>query len=316
MPVIPLTGTRRDDIGKGGARKARAAGRIPGVLYGHGEEPIALSVSAREFELAVRKQGGNPIMGLGLDGGEHTALIRAVQYDPISHDIIHLDFLRISLTETIEVEVPIRLVGTPVGVKDGGGILEPILRELKVRCLPTAIPPFVEVDVTALNIGDSVHVSAISAPEVTIVTDADVTVATVVPPTVQVEEKPAEEAAAAAATAAGADAGRARGHRQGQEGRGRGRRGQGRQGRQGRQGGKPARKARAARRSSGPWRWCSVSAIRVRATRAPGTTWGGACWSGWSGAGAPRRPGSTTPGGPGAPSGRAGSWTCSSRSPT
>ena len=206
MPVIPLTGTRRDDIGKGGARKARAAGLIPGVLYGHGEEPVALSVSAREFELAVRKQGSNPIMGLGLDGGEHTALIRAVQYDPISHDILHLDFLRISLTEAIEVEVAIRFVGTPAGVKDGGGILEPILRELKVRCLPTAIPPFVEVDVTALNIGDSVHVSAILAPGVTIVTDADVTVATVVPPTVQVEEKPAEEAVAAAATAAGATA--------------------------------------------------------------------------------------------------------------
>lgn len=201
MPVIPLSGTSRADIGKGAARKARAAGRIPGVLYGHGEEPVALSVSAREFELAVRKQGGNPIIGLALDGGEHTALIRDVQYDPLTHDIIHLDFLRISLTEAIEVEVPIRLVGLPVGVKDGGGILEPILRELKVRCLPTAIPPSVEVDVSALDIGDSVHVSVISLPDVTILTDADVTVATVVPPTVQVEEKPAEEAAAAAAGA-------------------------------------------------------------------------------------------------------------------
>lgn len=205
MPVIPLSGTRRGDIGKGAARKARAAGRIPGVLYGHGQEPVALSVSAREFELAVRKQGGNPIIGLALDGGEHTALIRDVQYDPLTHDIIHLDFLRISLTEAIEVEVPIRLVGLPVGVKDGGGILEPILRELKVRCLPTAIPPAVEVDVTALNIGDSVHVSGITLAEVTILTDPEVTVATVVPPTVQVEEKPAEEAAAAAEGAEAAE---------------------------------------------------------------------------------------------------------------
>jgi large subunit ribosomal protein L25 len=205
MPVIPLTGVRRDDLGKGGARKARAAGLIPGVLYGHGEEAVALSVSAREFELAVRKQGGNPIIGLGLDGGEHTALIRAVQYDPISHDIIHLDFLRISLTETIEVDVPIHLTGLAVGVKDGGGILEPILRDLRVRCLPTEIPPFVELDVSALNIGDSVHVGAIVAPGVNILTDPEATVATVVPPTVHVEEKPAEEAAAVAATAAGAE---------------------------------------------------------------------------------------------------------------
>lgn len=201
MPVIPLPGTRRGDVGKGAARKARAAGRIPGVLYGHGEEPVALSVSAREFELAVRKQGGNPIIGLALDGGEHTALIRDVQYDPLNHEIIHLDFLRISLTEAIEVEVPIRLVGLPIGVKDNGGILEPILRELKVRCLPTAIPPSVEVDVSGLDVGDSVHVSAITLGDVTILTDADVTVATVVPPTVQVEEKPAEEAAAAVAGA-------------------------------------------------------------------------------------------------------------------
>jgi len=199
MPVIPLAGTRREDIGKGAARKARAAGLIPGVLYGRGETPVALSVSAREFDLAVRKKGGNPIIGLALDRGEYTALIRDVQYDPVTHDIIHLDFQHISLTETIEVEVPIHLVGIPVGVKDGGGILEPIARELKVRCLPTVIPPAVDVDVSALNIGDSVHVGAISVPEVTILTDPDVTVATVVPPTVHVEEKPAEEVAVAPA---------------------------------------------------------------------------------------------------------------------
>jgi large subunit ribosomal protein L25 len=199
MPVIPLTGTRRESIGKGAARKARAAGLIPGVLYGRGQTPVALNVSAREFDLAVHRKGGNPIIGLALGGGEYTALIRDVQYDPVTHDIIHLDFQHISLTETIEVEVPIHLVGIPVGVKDGGGILEPIARELKVRCLPTVIPPAVDVDVSALNIGDSVHVRAISVPELTILTDPDVTVATVVPPTVHVEEKPAEEAAVAPA---------------------------------------------------------------------------------------------------------------------
>ncbi len=194
MPVIPLTGARRESTGKGAARKSRAAGRIPGVLYGHGETPVSLSVSAREFELAVRKKGGNPIIGLSIEGGEYTALIRAVQYDPLTHDIIHLDFQHISLTETIEVDVPIHLVGLAVGVKDAGGILEPITRELKVRCLPTAIPAHVDVDVSALNIGDSVHVSVISVPDVTILTDPELTVATVVPPTVH-EEKPAEEAA-------------------------------------------------------------------------------------------------------------------------
>jgi large subunit ribosomal protein L25 len=194
MAVIPLSGTRRETLGKGGARKARAAGHIPGVLYGHGEEPVPVTVQAREFDLALRgHKGGNPIVNLAVSGGEYTALIRAVQYDPLSHDILHLDFQHISLTETIEVKVAVHLKGLPVGVKDGGGILETILREIDVRCLPTAIPSSIEVDVSHLNIGDSVHVSEVTVPDVTILNDGAETIATVVPPTVM-EEKAAETA--------------------------------------------------------------------------------------------------------------------------
>ena len=192
MAVIPLSGTRREALGKGGARKSRAAGRIPAVLYGHGQEPVPVTIQAREFDLALRShKGGNPIVNLAVAGGEYTALIRAVQYDPLTHDILHLDFQHISLTETIEVKVAVHLTGLPVGVKDGGGILETILREIEVRCLPTAIPPAIEVDVSHLNIGDSVHVHEITVPNVTILNDGAETVATVVPPTVM-EEKPAE----------------------------------------------------------------------------------------------------------------------------
>jgi large subunit ribosomal protein L25 len=191
MAVIPLSGTRRERLGKGGARKARAAGHIPGVLYGHGEEPVAVSVQAREFDLALRgHKGGNPIVNLAVSGGEYTALIRDVQYDPLSHDILHLDFQHISLTETIEVKVTVHLSGLPVGVKDGGGILETILREIEVRCLPTAIPAAIEVDVSHLNIGDSVHVREVLVPNVTILNDGDETIATVVPPTVMEEKAP------------------------------------------------------------------------------------------------------------------------------
>src|SRR6266508_6819062 len=137
MAVIPLSGARRENLGKGGAHKARAAGHIPAVLYGHGEQPVPVSVRAREFDLALRgHRGGNPIVSLAVGGGEYTALIRDVQYDPVTHDILHLDFQHISLTETIEVRVPVHLEGLPVGVKDGGGILETILREIEVRCLP------------------------------------------------------------------------------------------------------------------------------------------------------------------------------------
>jgi large subunit ribosomal protein L25 len=199
MPVIPLSGARRDRLGKGGARKARAAGQIPAVLYGHGETPIPVAVGTRDFEIALHKhEGGNPIVNLALDSGEYTALIRAVQYDPITHAVLHLDFQHISLTETVEVKVALHLTGTPTGVKDGGGILEYIMREVDVRCLPTAIPASIGVDVSHLNIGDSVHVRDLVVPDVEILNDRDDTVATVVPPTVM-EEKPAEEAAVAEA---------------------------------------------------------------------------------------------------------------------
>jgi len=135
-----------------------------------------------------------------VSGGEYTALVRDVQYDPLTHGILHLDFQHISLTETVEVRVTLHLNGTPVGVKDGGGILEYILRDVEVRCLPTAIPASIDVDVSALNIGDSIHVRDLSVPDVEILTDADSTIATVVPPTV-IEEKPAEAAATEEAAA-------------------------------------------------------------------------------------------------------------------
>ena len=199
MSVIPLSGTRRERLGKGGARKSRAAGHIPGVLYGHGETPIPVQVPAREFDLALRHhKGSNPLVNLKVDGGEYTALIRAVQFDPLSRDILHLDFQHISLTETVEVEVSVHVTGLAIGVKDGGGILELITRQIEVRCLPTAIPSAIDVDVTALAVGDSIHVRDLSVKDVTILTDPDATVATVVAPTVM-EEKAAEDPTAVAA---------------------------------------------------------------------------------------------------------------------
>jgi len=192
MAVIPLKGSRREKLGKGGARKARAAGHIPAVIYGHGEQPAAVTVDRVEFETAIRlHKGGNPIVSLSLDGKEHTALLRAAQRDPLSHQIIHVDFQHISLTETVEVKVNVHLVGVPTGVKDGGGILETILREIEVRCLPTAIPSAIDVDVTSLAVGDSIHVRDIKVEGLTVLSDPDATVAVVAAPTVM-EEKPAE----------------------------------------------------------------------------------------------------------------------------
>lgn len=193
MSVIQLNGTPRESVGKGGARKARAAGKIPAVIYGHGETPMAVAIDSREFLTVMRShKGGNAIVNLKVGEGEYTALVRDAQIDPLSRAIVHLDFQHISLTETIEVEVLVHPVGLAVGVKDAGGILELITRHLLVRCLPTAIPASIDMDVTALGIGESLHVSDIVPAGYTILTDPHTTVITVVAPTVEEVAAPAE----------------------------------------------------------------------------------------------------------------------------
>ncbi len=196
MAIVPLTGSLRERSGKGPARQTRRAGRIPGIVYGHGRPALSVAVDAHEFINALRHVEGNMIVSLKLDGGEKTAIVREVQRDPLTHEIVHLDFQEVSLTERVHVEVTVHLVGTPVGVKDAGGILETITRGIEVECLATAIPGAIEVDVSALNIGDSVHVRDIRVEGVEVLTDADQTIATVVPPTVYEAPAPAEAAAA------------------------------------------------------------------------------------------------------------------------
>lgn len=188
MAVIQMKGALRDGVGKGFARKARAIGRIPGVLYGHGETPKALAVDSKEFSTAMRtNKGSNAIVALDLGSGDVTALVRAVQLDPVSHRVLHIDFQHISLDETIHVEVPVHLVGIPIGVKEGGGVLEAITRELQIRCLPTAIPASLDVDVSGLAVGTSLHVRDLKFEGISIETEGQVTVATVVAPTVEAE---------------------------------------------------------------------------------------------------------------------------------
>ena len=199
MAIVPLQGRVRPARGKGPARQARRDGEIPGVMYGHGEEPVALAVPRREFELAMKTaKGSNVIVGLALDGAAaRTAIIREVQRDPINYDILHLDFHHISLTEKVKVEVVVHLVGLPEGVKNGGGVLEHISRTVEIECLPTEIPGHLEADVSALGIGDSIHVRDLVIPKATVLSDPDVTIATVVPPTKAVEAVAGEGAAKA-----------------------------------------------------------------------------------------------------------------------
>jgi len=197
-----LKGARRSGIGKGVARKLRQTGSIPAVYYGRGEDPIVLTVVVKELEEVILKaEGSNVIVDLKVDGdggSDRKALIREIQRDPVGGHILHLDLQHISLTERITVEVPIVLTGIPIGVKDGGGILEHLLREVEVECLPTDVPSRLDIDVSELNIGDSLHVSDLKTEKATILTEGERPIAAVVPPTVLEEAKPAEEGEAAA----------------------------------------------------------------------------------------------------------------------
>ena len=198
MAIVVLKSARRAEVGSGVARRLREAGSIPAVYYGRGEAPIPLTVHAKELESILHGDAGsNVIVDLKVEGdaaADRKALLREIQRHPVKGNILHIDLQHISLSERITVEVPVVLLGTPTGVKDGGGILEHLLREVEVECLPTDIPEKLTVDVSHLNIGDSVHVSDLVAEKATIRTEAERTVASVVPPTVLEEVKPAETA--------------------------------------------------------------------------------------------------------------------------
>ncbi len=187
MKEIVLKARHREKSGKEYAKKLRRDGFIPAVLYGPESPAVSLEIETKSFQTLLRGGlGENVIVTLLLDekkDGQRKVLIREIQRDPVNGNILHLDFHQISLTKKLTIEVPIHLVGTPEGVSDGG-ILQHVLRELEVECLPTAIPEKIEVDVSSLKIGDSFHVADIKVENVEILSDPKSSVVTVVPPTV------------------------------------------------------------------------------------------------------------------------------------
>lgn len=193
-----ITARSREGRGKGAARQSRREGRIPGVLYGHGEDSVPLSVDAHELQKLVHAISiENTIVDLDMGSGEpYKVLIRELQRHPVRDEFLHIDFFHVAMDEKIQVEVPIVLVGTPTGVKNKGGVLDHQLRELEVFCLPGSIPEKIELDVSDLDIGDSIHVSDIQLPDVEILTELDRAVVAVLAPTVMEVEEVAEEALA------------------------------------------------------------------------------------------------------------------------
>lgn len=176
----------RTGQGKGDARKLRAAGRVPAVVYGRGEETRHLTLDAHEVSrLFSHINVEATVITLQGDGGEPIrALVREVQSHPVRGDVIHLDFYQIHAGERVGVEVPIRLVGTAEGVKEGG-VMDQVIYDLAITCLADQIPDAVEVDVSALHVGGSVHVRDLTVPSgVTIEVGGEQTVCVVTPPTV------------------------------------------------------------------------------------------------------------------------------------
>jgi large subunit ribosomal protein L25 len=180
-----LQAEKRDETGKGVARKLRASGRVPGVLYGQGVEPVALSVDAREmFHILHGAAGANALVDLVVDGTEHLALAREIQRDYIHNSLIHIDFLAVSRTQTITANVPVIEIGEAAGVKEGG-VVEHHLREVVVECFPQNLPDQIEIDISEVTLGDMVHVSDLVAPEgVTILTSPEDAVLSIITPAV------------------------------------------------------------------------------------------------------------------------------------
>ena len=205
-----LKADRRDAAGKGAARKLRATGQVPGVVYGHGMEPVPVAVDGRElYHVLHTDAGSNVLIDLAVGSDRHLTLAREIQRDHVRGQFLHVDFLAVRRDEKIHVEVPVELVGESHGVKEGG-VVEHHLWEIRVQCLPGDVPERIEGDITKLGIGESLKVGELTLPPgIEVLTDADETVLSVVPPPIiQVEEEVAEalegveaEAAAEGATA-------------------------------------------------------------------------------------------------------------------
>jgi large subunit ribosomal protein L25 len=197
VTVNALVAEVREATGKGVARRLRAAGRIPAVVYGRGVESEAISVDPSALQRLLQGSGAgmNTLIELSVDGKTRTVLVKELQRDPVRGRPLHSDFYLVELDKKVEVSVPIHLLGRPPGV-ELGGILDHPLREIELECLPRAIPESVDLDVSGLEIGQSIHVRDLELPEgVSVRTDGNLAVASVITPVV-VEEPVAEEAVA------------------------------------------------------------------------------------------------------------------------
>jgi large subunit ribosomal protein L25 len=208
MEKLRLDVEKRQGTGKSATRKIRAQGAVPAVLYGAGTPSLTITVKAREAE-RVLASGANRLIDLGgiPEVKGKLALIKEFTREPVSRQLLHFDFYAVDTSKAVEVSIPVHMTGKPKGVEQGG-VLEQLLRDVAVSCLPLAIPDSVSIDVSELEIGDTRYARELVLPEgVALLTDEDAAVVHVLAPRVEAEPTPAAETSAEGAEgAAAADA--------------------------------------------------------------------------------------------------------------
>ncbi len=192
MEKVIIEANERKTINKRSRNSLRNEGRVPGVLYGSRMEPIPIDVTRLEINPLVFTAKTN-LISLKLDGHEeYECVIKDVQFDPVSDEVLHFDLIGLTRGEKIQLEVPIKLLGNAVGVKEGG-LLQESMHKLSIECLPKDIPQLLELEVTELNIGDSIHVSDLNFENITILNPENTIVVSVVLPKVEIEVEEVEE---------------------------------------------------------------------------------------------------------------------------
>jgi len=198
LETIEIQVEPREAGAKGKAKQLRREGKLPGIFYGPKAESVPLELDRRDFLSRVAGLEGSHLIRIKSSSpllAERVALVKEMQFHPVTGEVVHADFYEVDLSARIRVKVPLHFVGKAEGVVRGG-ILQPVVREIEVECLPMDIPEYFDVEVSSLDIGDSLHVKDLSIPEgVTAIYESNLTLVTVVPPTV--EEAPAAEAAPA-----------------------------------------------------------------------------------------------------------------------
>ena len=196
MAIANLSAAARTESGKGASRAMRRDGRIPAIIYGHKRAPQSLSINAKELGLLLGRIAAEAtVIELSVDGNASRTLIREIQRHPFKKQILHVDFQELVAGEKVTVRIPIRLVGTPEGVRLSGGIMDQTLRDLEIRVDPSIIPDHIDVDVSHLTVGHSIHVSELTLAEgIEVLTDSNATVCVCAIPKAVVEVTPAAEA--------------------------------------------------------------------------------------------------------------------------